>query len=116
MKTYFTKMLVLLLCSFLYWQFVCWISVTDELWDVDAYWRLWYPISFALSAMAGLAFKKRGWVAGAIVTLAQLPVMMLNNQPSPMLAAGLALLCVLSVPVSITSAFTGWIAARRESA
>ena len=114
MKTNLTKLLVLLFCSSLYWQFVSWATVTDEPWDADGYWPIWYPASFALSAIAGLALKNRGWMAGAIITFAQLPVILLNTQPGPLLAAGMAILCVLSVPVAATSALTGWLATRAK--
>lgn len=106
------KIIALLVCSLLYWSLVCRVTGTREPWDADAYWRFWYPASFALSASAGLAFKDRGWVAGMILTFAQLPVMWLNNGIGPLWMPGLMTLCVLAVPVVGISALTGWFAAR----
>jgi hypothetical protein len=112
MNTGPTRIIVLLICSVLYWGFVCWVTGTREPWDADAYWHLWYPASFGLSAIAGLMFKDRGWMAGAILTFAQLPVMWMNNGAGPLLVFGLMMLCGLAVTVIALSALAGWFAAR----
>jgi hypothetical protein len=110
-----TKVLVLLVCSVLYWNFVCWVTGSREPWDADAYWRFWYPASLGLSAVAGLVLKNRGWMAGLILTFAQLPVMWINTGTGPLLVIGLMTLCILAVPVVAISALTGWFAARPRS-
>ena len=109
------KAVVSLAVGVLYWYFVCQVSGAREPWDADAYWHLWYPLSFGLSAMTGLFFKRRGWMAGAILTFAQLPVMWLNTGTGPLWPVGLLTLCVLALPVAAISALTGRLAARRRS-
>jgi hypothetical protein len=109
------KSLALLVGSALYWQSVCWLNGVTEPWDANAYWRLWYPMSFGLSALAGISFKPRGWMAGAILTFAQLPVMWLNTGPSFLWPVGVMATSVLAVPVVGISALTGWCAVRARS-
>lgn len=110
-----TKIIILLICSVLYWSFVCWVTGAKEPWDADTYWRVWYPASLCLSAVAGLMFKRRGWMAGAIVTFAQLPVMLMNTATGPLLAVGSMTLCLLAVPAVAISALSGWFAVRCKS-
>ena len=107
------KILVLLACGMLYWHLVCRVTGTREAWDADTYWRLWYPASFGLSAFAGLFFHRRGWIAGVILTFAQLPVMWLNTGAGSLWMIGIMMSCVLALPVAAISAMTGWLAARR---
>lgn len=109
------KILAMVLFSAFYWHFVCWLTGAMEPWDAETYWGIWYPASFGLSALAALFFKKLGWLAGVIMTFAQLPVMWLNTGTGPLWAVGLIMLCLLAVPVSIVSAITGWIAAHPRS-
>ncbi|RSU50027.1 hypothetical protein [Sphingomonas sp. S-NIH.Pt15_0812] len=107
------KPILLLLCSLLYWSFVCRTEGVGEPWDAAAYWRLWYPLSFLLSAGAGLLLRSRGWMAGGVVTFAQLPVMAWNAGWGSLWAAGVLTLAVLAVPTIAVSALSGWFAARR---
>lgn len=109
------KIIVVLLGSALYWQLVSGVTGAAEPWDATTYWRVWYPISFGLAALAGMFFGKRGWIAGTVVTLVQLPVMWLNSGTGSLWVAGLMTLCVLAMPVAATSALTGWLAARARS-
>ena len=106
------KIPVLLVSGVLYWLFVRWVTGAAEPWDADAHWRLWYPSSLGLAALAGAAFKTRGWMAGVILTFAQLPVIWLNAGTISLWVIGLAMCCVLAVPAVAISAFTGWFAAR----
>jgi hypothetical protein len=112
----FIRIVVLLIVSGLYWQLVCGISGASEPWDADAYWRFWYPASFALAAVAGLFFPARGWLAGATIAIAQLLVMWVNSEPGSIWVFGVALSCALAVPVVAVSALTGRFAARRARA
>ncbi len=95
-----------------YWWFVARITGAAEPWDARAYWQLWYPASFAISAALGLILKEHGWIAGAIVTLAQAPVMLLNNGAGPLLGLAVLMLCVLALPVTAVSALAAWFASR----
>ena len=107
------KRIVLLLASLLYWSVVCRIGNVEEPWDADVYWRLCYPLSFVLSAGAGLLLRSRGWMAGGVATFAQLPVMAWNAGWGSLWAAGVLTLAVLAVPAVAVSALSGWFAARR---
>jgi hypothetical protein len=110
------KVLVLLIVSGMYWQFVCQRTGTVEPWDGDAYWRLWYPLTFVLSGVAGYVLRNDGWLAGAILTFAQLPVMWINNGTGPLIAVGVVFLFVLAVPPVAISLLTGWFATRERVA
>lgn len=110
------KVVVLLIISGLYWQFVCQRTGTGEPWDGDAYWRIWYPLTFVLAAIAGYVFGKDGWLAGAIITFAQLPVMWFNSGTGPLFAVGLIFLFILAVPPTAISLLTGEFVARRRPA
>ncbi len=101
------KVLALLFVSGLYWQVVCQVTGVREPWDADAYWRVWYPLSLALAAFAGYVFGKDGWLAGGILTFAQLPVMWINNGTGPLIAVGVLFLCVLAVPPGLSVILCG---------
>ncbi|TCP83619.1 hypothetical protein C8J42_1181 [Sphingomonas sp. PP-CE-1A-559] len=115
MNTGLLKIYILMVFSVLYWSFACWVTGTNEPWDADAYWRSWYPASLCLAGIAGLMFKGRGWMAGAILTFAQLPVMWMNTATGPLLPAGLMVLCLLAMPAVAISASSGWLAVRLRS-
>lgn len=91
-----------------YWQLVSLGAGTGEPWDAGAYWTLWYPGSLALAALAGWASRGQGWVAGLLLTIAQLPVLWLNSGIGPYWLVGISLLGVLALP----AAGVGWLADR----
>lgn len=95
----------------LYWQFVSRIGEAAEPWDADAYWRLWYPLSLALSALAAFALRRRHAMAGVLITFAQLPVMWINNGIGPLVAVGVVMLCGLAIPAALISMLAGRFAA-----
>ena len=105
--------LALLLVSLLYWQLVSQFSGAKEPWDADGYWRIWYPGSLALSALAGCVLRRRSWLAGVIVTFAQLPVMWVNTGFGGLLMVGATILCILAVPAVAVSAIGGRLARSR---
>ena len=109
------KLVFLLIAGGLYWQFVCQNSEVAEPWDTEAYWPLWYPISLALSAIAGFFLKNDGWLAGAIITLMQLPIMWFNSGVGPLILVGLFFLSVLAVPAVAISLLAGRLGARFSS-
>ena len=90
-----------------YWQLVSTLTGAPEPWDARAYWTLAYPASVALSAIAGRFLGKRAWLAGIVVTFAQLPVMWLNNGSGPLWAVGLLFLMMLAIPCALVSALAG---------
>ncbi|PTQ63353.1 hypothetical protein C8J45_106143 [Sphingomonas sp. PP-CE-3G-477] len=65
------------------------------------------PGSLLLSAVGGFGFGRRGWSAGAIVTVAQLPVMGVNTGFGGLLIVGVAFLAILAVPAVMLSALFG---------
>lgn len=107
---------VLIILGGLYWQFVCQLTNVQEPWNAPAYWSVAYPISLVLSAATGRFLKNRGWSAGAVLTLAQLPVIWLNNGTSdPFWAVGVLILFVLAIPAATISAVAGWFASRGQN-
>ena len=102
--------LALLLASLVYWQVVSHVSGAKEPWDAEGYWRIWYPGSLALSALSGFVLARRGWLAGLIVTFAQLPVMWANAGIGGLLMVGVIILCILAVPAVAMSAIGGRLA------
>ncbi len=117
MTTTAARSVVLGIVSLAGWHIVCRTAGVTEAWDAPAYWRLWYPLSLALSAIAGAALARRGWAAGAIVTFAQLPVMWWSSAPADATwPLGLIIASLLAVPAVAISALTGWLAARSRPA
>ena len=108
------RVIVLLACSLLYWSLVGRSAGVAEPWDAAAYWRLCYPLSLVLAGGAGLVFRTRGWLAGAIVTFAQLPVMAWNGGGTLSWGMAMPFLAVLALPAMAVSAGTGWLAVRRR--
>ena len=102
--------LALLLVSLLYWQLVSQFSGAKEPWDADGYWLIWYPGSLALSALSGFLLGRRGWLAGMIVTFAQLPVMWVNTGFGGLLMVGATILCIVAVPAVAVSMIGGRLA------
>ena len=117
MKLRMVQVFVLAVVSVLYWLFVSHVSGAKEPWDAAGYWLIWYPGSLLLSAVGGVAFGKRGWSAGAIVTVAQLPVMWVNTEFGGLLIVGVAFLAILAVPAVMLSALFGRlrVASRRSA-
>lgn len=106
------KVIVLLTCGLFYWSLVGRSAGVAEPWDAAAYWRLWYPLSLVLAGGAGLVLRTRGWMAGAIVTFAQLPVMAWNGEGALWWGMAMLFLAVLAIPAMAVSAGTGWLAIR----
>lgn len=108
------KVLALLVVGGLYWQIVCEVTGASEPWDSLDYWRLWYPLSFAIAAVAGYFFGKDAWLAGGLITVVQLPIMWGNSEIGPLVGVGLLFLCILAVPTILVSAITGELATRNR--
>ena len=98
-----------------YWQMVSHVTGAAEPWDAIAYWRLWYPASLALSALAGPWLGRRTGITGAILTFAQLPVIWLNTGSTMSWPLAVAMLTILALPAIALSALTGRIAIRYRS-
>jgi len=115
MKTRTIRLFALLLVSAMYWQLVSQWSGVAEPWDAGGYWRLWYPVSLALSAVAGFVLRSRWGLAGAVVTVAQLPVMAVHAQPGVLMIGGMMILCILAIPAAAVSALAGRLRARARN-
>ena len=101
-----------LVVGLFYWELVRrWSGVTEP-WDAPAYWSLAYPGALLLSASAVVLFRRRAWVAGAAIVLAQLPVILWHGGSGPLLAAGLFFLGMLSLPAMAAAALAGRVARR----
>ncbi|MEG3168591.1 hypothetical protein U1737_10375 [Sphingomonas sp. LB3N6] len=110
------KFLSLFAGGILYWQCVSQITGAKEPWDADGYWHVWYPVAFGLAAISGTALRRRGWTAGVGLSLAQLPVMWWDIGTAASWAIGLAMACLLSIPLAAVSALTALLAARARAA
>lgn len=99
---------ICLLVSLAYWQLISGVLNVDEPWDSPAYWTIAYPLSLVLSAGFGAVAQRNGWLAGIVVTLAQLPVVLLNSGLGPLLPIGVVLTLFLALPAAAASAFSSW--------
>lgn len=95
-----------------YWTLVASLAKVPEPWDAESYWALAYPLSILMAAVAGAAFDRRAWLAGLVLTMGQLPVLLVQGGGGPMIAFGLLLLVVLAIPAAIVSGCSGWLARR----
>jgi hypothetical protein len=66
-----------------------------------------------LSALSGFLLRRRSWLAGVIVTFAQLPVMWVNTGLGGLLMVGATILCILAVPAIAVSMIGGRLARSR---
>lgn len=83
-----------------------------EPWDAGIYWTLAYPALLLASGLAGAWLRRRAWLAGLVLTLAQLPVMLVQTQAGAMALFALALLAALAVPAMLATGLGGRLAAR----
>ena len=95
-----------------YWSLVAGLTQVSEPWDAESYWALAYPLSILMAAVAGAAFDRRAWLAGPILTMGQLPLLLVQGGGGRMIAFGLLLLVVLAIPAAIVSGCSGWLTRR----
>jgi hypothetical protein len=106
---------IVAIASGLFWQLVCHMGGVTEPWDAAGYWSIWYPASIVLAALAGALFIRRAWLAGVIVTFAQMPVMWANSGTSTMWMLGIILYCALAIPPTLIAALGGRRSDRRRA-
>lgn len=94
-----------------YWQVVALVAGVAEPWDAGAYWRLWYPVSLLLSVAAGLFVRRPAWLAGALPSLAQLPVTWWHAGFGPLWPIGVGFALILAVPAAIAAMLAARVAA-----
>lgn len=112
MRKWFGQALIILAVGSVYWQLFAEMTGASEPWDAPAYWTLAYQGSLILSGIAGFFLRRGGWLAGVLLTFAQLPVIWINNEAGPLWAMGLLFLCVLAVPAVAISALSGRLPVR----
>ncbi|WP_124405214.1 hypothetical protein [Pseudomonas sp. R3-18-08] len=98
--------------SLLFWTVVSLITGAEEPWDLASYWTIIYPAALALSALLGAVLKSAQWSAGAVVMLAQIPVILVTSGASPLLGVGIPYAAVLSIPAITLS----WLAGKVRQA
>lgn len=98
--------------SLFFWAVVSAVTAAKEPWDLANYWTLIYPAALVLSAILGAVLKRAQWSAGAVVMLAQIPVVLVVSGVSPLLAVGLLYAAVLSIPAMTLS----WLAGKLRQA
>ncbi|MBD8592196.1 hypothetical protein IFT75_02110 [Pseudomonas sp. CFBP 8758] len=91
----------------IFWTAVSWLSGNAEPWDAAGYWTTVYPAALVLSAVVGAMFLRLSLIAGAIVMFAQLPVVVVSTGVSPLLAAGVIYVALLSIPAMMISWVSG---------
>jgi len=107
-----TALIAIAALALCYWAAVGLSAPTAEPWDAAGYWTLAYPLSLALGAVAGAVVGRRAWRAGAVVTMAQLPVMVALGSAGSMTAFAVLILITLSVPAAALSALAGRLTRR----
>lgn len=105
---------VLLVAGIGYWLLVSRVTGAPEPWDAAGYWLWAYPGLLVLAAIAGPLVPGRGWLAGTILTLAQLPVVWMSSGTGSLWAVGVLYAAVLAIPAAAVSAMSGRLAARRH--
>lgn len=108
MKPFWSSLSIAVFAGLALWTAVSLSMGGGEPWDADRYWTLACPAALVLSLALGLAFPRRAWCWGAMVMLAQVPVVIAVSGIGPLLAAGVVYAAVLAVPAMLASALGGW--------
>lgn len=108
MKSFWFSLSIAAFAGLSLWSAVSLSSGGGEPWDADRYWLLACPAALVLSLALGLAFPRRAWCWGAVVMLAQVPVVIAVSGVGPLLAAGVVYAALLAVPAMLASALGGW--------
>jgi hypothetical protein len=108
MKSSWLALSIAALAGLALWTAVSLSMGGGEPWDADRYWTLACPAALVLSLALGLAFPRRAWCWGAVVMLAQVPVVIAVSGVGPLLAAGVVYAALLAVPAMLASALGGW--------
>ncbi len=103
---------LLLAVGIAYWLLVSRLTGAAEPWDAAGYWRWAYPGLLALSAIAGVLVRGRGWMAGVILTLAQLPVVWSGGGAGSLWAVGVIYAVILGAPAAAVSELASRLAGR----
>lgn len=108
MKRYPLSVLAIMGTGF--WSFVAAAAEATEPWDASAYWTLAYPLSLMAAVVVSFGMERRAWMVGLVLTMSQLPVMLVLGLAGSMTAFGLVFLITLAAPAMVVSALSGWLA------
>ena len=103
--------LITTLIGLVYWTVFSVIVATKEPWDGAFYWSVAYPGSIVIATVLGSVFRRRAWITGFSLTFAQLPIMMVNTGIGPLTLFGVAILGILSIPVTLAAVMIVWLRA-----
>lgn len=86
---------------------VLWLAASllleaPEPWDSPLYWAA-YLAGLVLSAVFGFIVRKSGWLCGVLIIFAQLPVLLFQSEPGPLLMVGILFLAALAVPAALVA-------------
>lgn len=101
-----------LLGGLAYWSIVSALGGGAEPWDVPAFWTAAFPGALVLSALFGAATPRRAWAWGAIVMLAQVPVVIAVTDVGPLAIVGLLYATALAMPAALVSWMAGAVRRR----
>lgn len=90
-----------------FWSAVSMIAGVAEPWDAAEFWTIFFPAALALSVVLGCVPRRHQWAVGAVVMLAQVPVVMAVSGVGPLLAAGGVIAAILSIPAMVLSWLSG---------
>ena len=107
MKRDYIRSAIIFAISLAYWFTVNRLSETNEPWDAASYWSVSYPLSMLVTGVAAFLLRRHYWVAGALTTMAQIPVMLLDSGAGPLWLIGFGLLGVLALPAMIVAELSG---------
>ena len=108
MRSFWLALSIAAIAGLALWSVVSLSSGDIEPWDAARYWTLACPAAFVLSLVLGLIFPMRAWCWGAVVMLAQVPVVIVVSGIGPLLAAGVVYAALLAVLAMLASALGGW--------
>lgn len=94
---------VAVVIGFAYWWSFSLLSSVDEPWDGLHYWSAGYPVSLLLSAALGFVFRRDALVIGLSLTLAQVPVIVLNTGFDSSITKMVYFLSFLSLPTLLAA-------------
>jgi|GEM_PF-725753 len=104
---------VALKAGLVYWLLVSLAMGGGEPWDAPGYFSVAYPGALLLAALVGGVFPTRAWLWGAVIVLAQVPVVVLMaGGAGSLLLAGLLYALLLALPAVAASALGGALSRR----
>ncbi len=101
------QMIIALAIGVGYWRLVAAVTGRAEPWDAAGFWVWIYPVMLGLAAVAGLVVRRGGWIMGALLALAQLPVVWITAEGGPLWVAGVVYAVLLAIPAALVAGLAG---------